>query len=219
MEKVLVIIGISNIENSHYAANDLHKIIINKQKIHNNILHFSFINRKNLDIIANIREQCDQIKCNFNHNKVYIIGISCNTMILYLDYYKQCMNFNNVVLLNPVILTCEYLNKKGFNNVGILATTTSIKMNLFGNYLDNYGIDHMTINEHDQNKLDKIIRSKITKNNRSELCKMVKYLIKNGCQVIILGCTELPLILKEKVIDGIQIINTMDILARNMLKY
>ena len=92
-------------------------------------------------------------------------------------------------------------------------------MNLFGNYFDNYGINHMTINEHDQNRLDKIIRSKINKNNRSELLKMIKYLIKNGCQVIILGCSELPLILREKEINGIQIINTMDILAKNMLKY
>ena len=117
MTKVFVLIGVSDMTNGHLASLAVHNKIIKKNGKHT-ILHFSFVYNNDTDIYGNIEEQCEQISCNFNHNNTYIIGITCNTMHLYFDYYLQCTNSSNVKLLNVIDITIKYLCKKKYNIIG-----------------------------------------------------------------------------------------------------
>jgi len=43
-------------------------------------------------------------------------------------------------------------------------------------------------------------------------------LIKRGAEAILLGCTEIPLVIMEKNIKNIKIINTLNVLARALVQ-
>jgi aspartate racemase len=49
-----------------------------------------------------------------------------------------------------------------------------------------------------------------------EIC--MDELISNGAQVIILGCTELPIIIRDKQYKGVPILDSADILARALVR-
>ena len=52
---------------------------------------------------------------------------------------------------------------------------------------------------------------------KAKLFRIVNSLIENGCQAIVLGCTELPLAIDDKEHMGIPIINPSWIMARFMI--
>lgn len=49
-------------------------------------------------------------------------------------------------------------------------------------------------------------------------CKVMDSLLEEGCEAIILGCTEIPLAIEEKYYKGIPILNPSWILARSLIQ-
>ena len=70
--------------------------------------------------------------------------------------------------------------------------------------------------------LDKIINNtkfdSYDEYNRDHVLDIIEELINNGCDAIVLGCSELPLLIPEKKIDHIRIIDPMNLLVKNMVK-
>ena len=52
--------------------------------------------------------------------------------------------------------------------------------------------------------------------NKTE--QIIDGLIKKGADTVILGCTELPIAITDEYYNGIEMINPVDILAKEMLK-
>ena len=228
IDKTLVLVGVAGgckdmgiSKNSHLATLEVHHKLV-KYNTGQNILNFSFSYNNDTDIYGNISEQCEQLKCNFNHNKVYIIGITCNTMHLYFDYYRQCMLLPNVILLNVIDITTNYLCKKRFMKIGLLSTEKTRDTDLFAKPLTKCGIDIIGLGKEDGSQLETIIY-KIKQNRHRDLDreKIISYINRykqNGAKAIILGCSELPLIIREKSINGVKIINPMALMAKLMVK-
>lgn len=52
----------------------------------------------------------------------------------------------------------------------------------------------------------------------SKVCSVMDKLIEENCDVILLGCTEIPLAISESVYRGIPILNPSWIMARKMIQ-
>ena len=63
-----------------------------------------------------------------------------------------------------------------------------------------------------------ILSGKKLKQDRLKLKSIIKYLRDKGAEAVILGCTELPLILSQKDVN-IKIFDTMAVLATAAIKY
>ena len=222
MNKTLVLIGITPGSpimptNGHLSTLKVHHKLV-KRSHNKNIIHFSFTYDESLDIYGNIDSQCKQLSCNFNNNNIYIIGITCNTMHLYYDYYFKCMNYPNVKLLNVISLTADYLSKKGYRRVGLLSTNETRDSGLYKYPLNFLGIELLTDKTNIEDSIDRAVIGKNNKSDMDRLKNIIKSFSKQGCTCIILGCSEIPIIITEKVLFGMKMIDPMNILAKKMVK-
>ncbi len=148
-----------------------------------------------------------------NQSGVGVLGMVCNTAhVLHSDLSKA----SGVEFLSMIELVSKTAMEKGFRRVGILATPTTIKSDLYGQAMSKFGIEVVYPHKDIRRLLERIIR-KAVKGKRDEiLIKSLEMFSRNfllSCKLdgLILGCTELPLVFpkdkfKGKVIDSIEVL-------------
>ncbi|MHA1933541.1 MAG: aspartate/glutamate racemase family protein [Promethearchaeota archaeon] len=87
-----------------------------------------------------------------------------------------------------------------FKNLGILGTKYLVSSSVYPNSLKKFGIKSEIPKEVDRNKVDKIIFEELVngifkEESRIYLNRVIKKLKDNGCDAVILGCTEIPLLI------------------------
>lgn len=141
-----------------------------------------------------------------------INGIACNTAHLLLDDLRVTTSVPFVSLPHLVADTIQRLNHK---RVGLLATPNTLSSTLYDDALDKRVV-LVRPNKETTVSLDAMIFRKIkgatTAEDKKLLQKIVSSFIKdNNLDVVILGCTELPLIFDEgqdeRVIDTLQVLS------------
>ncbi|MEQ1953708.1 aspartate/glutamate racemase family protein [Mesorhizobium sp. CN2-181] len=106
-----------------------------------------------------------------------------------------------IPLLHLADPTAEAIRAAGFTRVGLLATRFTMEMGFLAQRLaDRYGIEVMTPPEDQRAALHRIIVEELTVGkfeaaSRARLVEMAGELGHRGAQAIIVGCTELPLLL------------------------
>ncbi|MCK4285974.1 MAG: amino acid racemase, partial [Candidatus Lokiarchaeota archaeon] len=93
--------------------------------------------------------------------------------------------------------------QKKFKNLGILGTKYLVTSPVYPNYLKKFGIKCEVPKEVDRNKIDQIIFEElvngiIKKESRLYFNRVIKKFKDNGCDAVILGCTEIPLLIDTK---------------------
>ncbi|MGC9149507.1 MAG: aspartate/glutamate racemase family protein [Candidatus Micrarchaeia archaeon] len=143
---------------------------------------------------------------------VDFIAIPCNTIHLYFEKLKK---FSKVPLLNIVEEVSKKAREEGFRKVGIMATKTTIKSGLYASYLKKFGIQTIVPNEDEIDEIAKIIhdveKGDILDKDKNKLKEIASKLEERGAEAVILGCTELPIVLKQeecktKLLDSTQIL-------------
>lgn len=138
------------------------------------------------------------------------IVIPSVTPHIFYDDIKSTLSIPVVNVINEVINIAKHKSKI----IGLLGTTATIKSTLFQSHLEKYGIKTLTLNESEQTQLEKIIFSVmeggINPEKRKVVIKAINKLKKSGASLIILGCTELPVLLgslskREEFLDTIDI--------------
>ena len=207
MKPVFVIVGISEKPYTHLASLRVHDKISQKYK-NNELIHFSFLYNDKLSIYTNIERQCSQMSCIFNDsNTLYVVCITCNALYTYIDYYKKCMSFSNVVVMNVIKIVCDYIINNQYRDIGIICTKLTKKSQIYNNCLsgNNINIDYTTINNKD-----------IDSHYLYGLIRKYKDLSKDA---VVIGCSELPIFMKKRKINGIKIIYPMELLIRNLKRF
>lgn len=154
-------------------------------------------------------------------NNVNIILIACNTAHAYLP---KLMLQNSVPIIDMVQSTIEYIHNKypSIQKIGLLATDGTIKTNLYKKYIKD-DLVIVTPNKEDQTTVMECIYGTTgikagykTKAIKDNLEFVIKNLKTHGAEAVILGCTELPLVIKE---DNhiLPIINPFKILAKKAI--
>lgn len=136
----------------------------------------------------------------------------CNTMHIFI---KEIRDAVNIPMLSIVDETIPVIKKQKVLKVGVLATSTTIKKRLFQNRLKAIGVKEIVPNKKQQQKLDKIIHNLVigrqVPQDIVEIERIIADIKNQDVRSIILACTDLQLITKER--PDVEILDTMKILA------
>ena len=110
----------------------------------------------------------------------------------------------NIPLLHIADVTAGEVISFGFRKLGLLGTAFTMEEDFYkGRLKEKYGLDVIIPNEAARQVVHKVIfkelcLGKIKDSSREQLKMIMKSLVDNGAQGIILGCTELPLLIKQE---------------------
>jgi len=114
-------------------------------------------------------------------------------------------------------------SRRGFKHLGILGTKYLIESEVYPSRLEKYNIKYTIPDEDERNKINDIILNelvygKFLEESRKYLQKIIDEFKDKGCDAVVLGCTELPLIINDEV-SSLPILDSTRILAVAALKY
>ena len=138
-------------------------------------------------------------------------------------YYESLKKKVKIPILNLVEMTVQYIKSrlKGISKVGLLATTGTIQAGLFQTSFSHTDLQLIIPTPEVQKKwvMEAIYgRSGIkaigpSENSKRLILNASEKLIRQGAQAIIAGCTEVPLVLKERDLS-VPVIDPISILAK-----
>lgn len=106
----------------------------------------------------------------------------------------------------PVLSILEIVSdecaRRGFSKVAVLGTRLTMEGGLYNAVLQNRGIESVVPNDPDRNRIGEVILDEIVPQNMNEntvpdTLKVIEHLKEMGAEAVILGCTELPLIVGD----------------------
>jgi aspartate racemase len=137
-------------------------------------------------------------------------------------YYKSLKRKAKIPILNLVEMTVQYIKNrlKRISKVGLLATTGTIQAGLFQTSFSHTGLQLIIPTPEVQKRwvMEAIYGRRgikvigASENSKRLILNASERLIHQGAQAIIAGCTEVPLVLKEKDLS-VPVIDPISILA------
>ncbi|MBN2258794.1 MAG: aspartate/glutamate racemase family protein [Anaerolineaceae bacterium] len=149
------------------------------------------------------------------------ILICTNTMHKMAD---EVQNSIHVPLLHLVDTTGEQIRKAGLKKVGLLGTKFTMEQDFYkGRLSDMFGLEVLIPDFEEREIIHHVIYQelclgKINQASKEKFIRIITNLINNGAEGIILGCTEIPLLVKQKDIP-VSIYDTTEIHARSAVNY
>jgi aspartate racemase len=147
--------------------------------------------------------------------------ISANTPHIVFDRVNK---LSPIPLISIVEATSEYIKSQGIKKVGLLGTKFTMESNFFQEVCKKNSIQIFMPNEVERNYIHKKLMTEIelgnfTNETRTGLLDIIKRMISdNSIEGIILGCTELPLILTKSEFD-VPFFNTTKIHVESIVNY
>lgn len=129
-----------------------------------------------------------------------IILICANTMHLSIEAVRRQ---TDVPVIHIAEATAEQVIKGNLRTVALLGTKYTMEKDFFKDVLLSFGIKTVIPNLHDRTHIHNIIYNELSKgiiNNASKqvYLQIIEKLIDDGVEGVILGCTEIPLLIKQK---------------------
>ena len=145
------------------------------------------------------------------------LGASCIavTCVTSHCFYKQVAEQINIPWIHAVRETAAHLKEQGIKKAGILATSGTIQTGLFQHFLEEACIGWEIPDEAGQNDVMSLIYDNVKAGRPVDLDKFNRVtdkMMERGCEVNILGCTELSLIKRDYPAPGC--IDVLEVLAR-----
>ncbi len=107
----------------------------------------------------------------------------------------------NIPLLHIADATAEALQNDGVNRVGLLGTRFTMEQAFYRSRLEQAGIEVLVPNEAERNDIHRIIyeelcRGQVLPGSRDNYLATIDSLAHRGAQAVILGCTEIGLLVR-----------------------
>ncbi|MCR4334403.1 MAG: amino acid racemase [Patescibacteria group bacterium] len=124
---------------------------------------------------------------------VEIVAIPCNTAHF---FYHEIQSQTKIRIINMIEESLKYAtqNYTEIKKIGIMATDGTINSKIYENECKKYNIETITPSEKNQEVLMDIIYNGIKKEGKGDIkdfMKVADELKEKGCNIIIIGCTEL----------------------------
>ena len=173
------------------------KELITEAKNMNNILPF----------LLNAAKQLERGGASF-------IVIPCNTVHIFIDEIRRSVN---IPVLSIVEETTNFLRKEQIKEVGVFATTATIKNKLFDQHFEENGIRIIIPTTSNQSAMGTIInRLENNQQTQKDKDKFRMIIEETKTKNVVLACTDLQ-ILNLKC-DKVNIFDTMNILVQSTVK-
>jgi len=149
-----------------------------------------------------------------------VILIATNTMHLVFDEVEAGVNVPMLSLLDAVGGAIE---ARGMERVGLLGTAFTMEKTFYQDALANRGIEVLVPGAEDRKRVndviyDELVAGQIRDASRKAFVEIIDGLARRGAEGVILGCTEIPLLVSEEE-AGIPLFDTTVIHADAALRY
>tara|TARA_R110002049_G_scaffold47793_7_gene138023 strand:- start:2449 stop:3138 length:690 start_codon:yes stop_codon:yes gene_type:complete len=160
-------------------------------------LNFADIQDKGwLNSFELLLKACKELK----KNNVEGIVLCANTAHLFADEIQEIIN---IPIINIITATAQEINSRKINKIGLLGTKFTMEMDFYRKKLNEHQIEVLipeTLSDID--RIHYIVKEELGKGiikskSKEKLMAICNNLIKKGGEGIILGCTEIPLILNQ----------------------
>jgi aspartate racemase len=119
-------------------------------------------------------------------------------------------------LISIVDVNCTYAKEKGYKNIAVIGTKFTMNSGLYSKPMQQKGINAFVPDAQDIETIQHLIFPDLENGivNKEDKKRMIdiseKYIRKHSCDALLLGCTEIPLMIKENDIS-VPVINTMQV--------
>lgn len=126
--------------------------------------------------------------------------ICTNTMHKVVPQIEQAIK---IPILHIADATAEVLIKNSIKTVGLLGTAFTMEQEFYkGRLRDKYGLEVIVPNATDRKIVHSVIYNelcvgKIEQDSKAEYLRIIDELSKNGAEAVILGCTEISMLVKQ----------------------
>ena len=130
----------------------------------------------------------------------------------------------SIPILHIADATAEKIQKDGLSKIGLLGTIYTMEKDFYKSRLiNNYNLDVIVPEKADRIIVNDIVYKelvfgKINADSKKEYVRIISDLISKGAQGIILGCTEIPLLIKQEDIS-VPVYDTTYIHAEKAVEY
>ncbi len=149
------------------------------------------------------------------------IAVTCNTAHY---FYKQIQASTNITIVNMIdeAVSAAILKKPNLKKIGILATDGTVESGVYANVIEGHGLTCVAPSKKSQEIIMDIIYRQVKAGKDVDLhafLKVIDELRSEGCDVIILGCTELSVINADNNLSlhSGDIVDAMEALAKKCI--
>ena len=220
---------LQKILNQTKASSDKEHLSINMISIPHTITDRTEYLTGKVDI--NPAEPISEVICTLYNQGATVIGMPCNTAHAKPIFDEIIERIpKEVKLVHMINEAADYIKKQfpSVIKVGILSTTGTYISNVYPDCLSQHGLNGIQVSEKIQeNHISPAIYSKnygikaqsnpVTRQAKKDLLLGIEYLVTERVEAIILGCTEIPLALREDQIKGVPLIDATKVLARDLI--
>lgn len=130
------------------------------------------------------------------------IVLCANTMHLIADRIQESVN---LPLIHIATETAKEIQKHKLKKVGLLGTKFTMELDFFKEKLTALGIETIIPEDEDRDFIHDTIFNELGKgliieSTKEKYLSIIEKLIANGAEGIILGCTEIPLLVKQEAV-------------------
>ncbi|WP_339893606.1 aspartate/glutamate racemase family protein [uncultured Algibacter sp.] len=184
---------LNRLASEHFGENHSCKVIINSV----NFAEISNLQKENRwdkldDIMADAGKSLELAgaKC---------ILICANTMHLTIDAVREAVD---IPVIHIAEATAEKIIEKKLKTVALLGTKYTMEKDFYIEVLRSFGIKTIVPNLENRNAVHRIIYDELSKGILNDASKqiylqIIEKLIENGAEGVILGCTEIPLLINQ----------------------
>ncbi|WP_281543199.1 aspartate/glutamate racemase family protein [Maribacter aestuarii] len=157
-----------------------------------------------------LHSQMAEIAVRLQNAGADIILICANTMHLSVNVIRKRIT---VPLLHIAEVAGKVVQEKGCHKVLLLGTKYTMELDFYKDILKNqFGIEVLVPSEEDRKIIhqviyDELAKGIISKDSKQKYLKIIKKSEEEGAQGVILGCTEIPLLISQEDCD-IAVIDT-----------
>ena len=129
-----------------------------------------------------------------------------------------------IPLLHIADAAAEKIKADAYKKVGLLGTKYTMEGDFYKNRIEeNYGIDVLIPGAEDRDLIHRVIYQELVsgilkKESREKFKEIIADLEKKGAEAVILGCTEIPLLIKDED-SSLPIFNTTELHAKKAVEF
>lgn len=128
-----------------------------------------------------------------------VILICTNTMHSVAEEVQCAVS---IPLLHIIEVTANEVKRQSIRKVGLLGTQYTMEQPFYREHLEQLGIETVVPEEADRCRVHEIIfgelcRGELKPSSKAEYLRIIENLLAQGAEGIILGCTEIPLLLQN----------------------
>jgi aspartate racemase len=130
----------------------------------------------------------------------------------------------DIPVLHIADATAQALELAGIKTVGLLGTAFTMEQDFYkGRLIEQFGLSVLTPNENDREIVHSVIYEELClgrqlPSSKSEYLRIVDELAGQGAQAVILGCTEIGMLIKQGD-TNIKLLDTTEIHAQKAVEY